>query len=418
MNAILRDIAYKLTAKKIDESKLNFIRLKISRESIRFFNLSSNEIISFSYEGKLFYFRECIEIKDKRTYFLSAIDSFFTKLSYVGIESTHFKQQFPIRIYFNKQEIEYFKNYITQKISQNKFIKTISNTFQIAEKCGFSIWSEQQYNREFFEQFGLDDIDMSYGDIAVYFLWYMRAFSSNYKFTKLVCGQLYSYFSAVKEIATNIVARALSLQDVVTHSSLCILELGDGKTMRGVLSDAAVGERMMDSRISFTGDIQRQLINLNILDVICNQVDHGPNNYNVNVDGDKCRICAFDNDNPKTFYPNFSIKRVLAGCSPLVDKKGMLNRPYLDKNIVQAICCIDIKQLNSELKPYLNWLQIRAVDYRIKRLKRVLNKLIVLQDDCLLNHNQWDQTTITNELNYKSTITYLSRAFSATQRSK
>ena len=59
MKSFLRNGAYRLTAKKIDESALDVSRIELGANKLNFFSLSTNPIISFTHGDKLWYFREC-----------------------------------------------------------------------------------------------------------------------------------------------------------------------------------------------------------------------------------------------------------------------------------------------------------------------------------------------------------------------
>ena len=53
MKAFLRTAAYALTRKRINEDKLDIIRISVREDRLSYFSLSTNPIISFEYEGKL-----------------------------------------------------------------------------------------------------------------------------------------------------------------------------------------------------------------------------------------------------------------------------------------------------------------------------------------------------------------------------
>lgn len=58
MKNLIKSFILKFTYKHIDESKLKVISIKLKEQDLSYFNLSSNSIISFYYNEKLYYFRE------------------------------------------------------------------------------------------------------------------------------------------------------------------------------------------------------------------------------------------------------------------------------------------------------------------------------------------------------------------------
>ncbi|MGM9642817.1 MAG: hypothetical protein ACI3XI_06370 [Eubacteriales bacterium] len=406
----IRTIPYMLTHKRIDEEKLDIVRIKILKKDVSYFNLSTNKIASFFYDGALYYFRECPKILSKKEYFTLAVTDFFNSLTQLGINEKHFKQEYPIRIEFSDEEIEAFRYYMSENMQSNKFISCLSQTDIHANKSGFSIWDNKiSLDRAFFEGFGLYHIEKELSDIAVYFLWCMRAVAKNYRTLKIAKGNNYSFFYSVRAISSEIVAKALDLGHMITASVWCLIEYEDGKTQFGLLSQAAPGTRMKDTVVSCSGGLQRELVNLNLLDLISYQPDHGPNNYNVEI-GDDCRVVAFDNDNAKTFFPNIKVTAPLAGCRPLINKKGFIDRPYFDRNVFEKLVELDVKALNNDLKLYLNVLQRIALLIRIIKVKRSISKTKSVNNCFLCDASDWSIQTAKEEISGIYGKTYLMRA--------
>lgn len=410
MKYLLRSVAYRLTRKRIDEEKLDIIRIQLNANDISYFNLSSNPIVSFNYDGKLCYFRECPAVRSFDDYFVAAVKAFFKSLARLGISKEHFKQKILIKISFSDTEIKQFKEYIDAKKEDKGFIKALSKADITAQKCSFSIWEKQEYSCAFFEKFGLYGISKELSDIAVYFLWYMRSAASNYKTLKIARGKRYSFFNAVRAVSSRIVAEELGLNHMITDVRFCVLEFDNGETMFGALSNSAEGTRMADTLVVPNGTLQKELLNLNALDIISQQVDHGPNNYNVDIKDGAYTVCAFDNDNPQTFFPLPFINGALAGCTPFVDQSGAVLRCCFDKQIASKIQSLNMKVLKKRLKPYLNFLQICAVMRRIKKLSKVLGKAQSLNSGFLLEPSEFNETTVLCELNGGYGLTYLSKA--------
>lgn len=411
MNNLLKRCAFKLTYKKIDESKLNIMQIKLKEENLSYFNLSSNSIISFHYNKKLYYFRECPQLLDFKSYFTNSIEKFFKIINKNSLCKENFSQKIPIVVDFNIETVKQFKKYIDNKKKDKKFISILSKTDVISEKYNFSIWNDNNYDSYFLEKFGLSNLQASLTDIAVYFLWYMKSVSSTYKTLKIAHGSNYSYFSAVRSVSSRIIAEELNLAHMITNVRWCSLELDNGNTIFGLLSDSAVGNRMKDISVKPNGTLQRELTNLNILDLIMFQTDHGPNNYNVNIDkNENYSICAFDNDNPYTFFPLPFITMKLLGCNRFVNNNGIIIRPFFDRNTANKILNLNLHFLKERLKPYLNFLQIKFLIVRIKKLQKAIIKTNITNNNFLLDISDWNEKTLCKELSGDYGETYMTKA--------
>lgn len=411
MRGFLRKIAYRFTKKRIREENLELTEIKIDKKDISYFNLSTNSIMSFELDGILYYFRECSEVYGKRDFFKKEIDHFFDSIGYIGICATHFKQQLPIRVIFSEQETRDFEEYIHQKMADSKFLYRFSRTADICRKINFSIWEKGlQTDHTFFDMFGLYDLEPILFDIATYFVWCMRSAANKYQTLKFVRGKCYSYFHAVRAVGSYVVAEELGLSHMITRPCWCRLHISNGQTLFGVLSESAPGERMKDTEPICDSSLQRELLNLNLLDVICNQPDHGPNNYNVCRQNGAYTVCAFDNDNEQTFFPFFQINNSLSGCSPFINGNGILNRPGIDAETVNKLNDLNVKAFKRRLKPYLNGLQLLALDVRIKKLKKAFRNTCAIDDGFLQNTEDWDERILKKELSGVYGETYLTRA--------
>lgn len=407
---MLRDAAFRLTRKHIREETLDVEELRLSPKDLSYFCLSTNQLISFHYEGNQYFFRECPRIQPSHPYFKEACIRFFKNADRMGVNQTFFCQEIPIRTSFDKEEITSFKAYIDAKMQIRDFEKRLKNADRIFDKLHFSIWNRGISSATLFDAFDFYDIPKECNDIAVYFLWNMRSAAKRYR-TLFICrGKKYSFFSASRAVASQIVASELNLEHLITPVTWCRIVIDDGTVLFGILSPAVAGTRMKDIVLRPTPYLQSELICLNILDAVCYQPDHGPNNYNVDIDDSgKEYICAFDNDNPKTFFPYFTLKHSLSGCAPLVDIKSTIQRPHMDIQLSERLRHIDYLNLRKKLKPYLNELQIAAVIVRLHMLKKAIKNTQFRNPKFLLDSTEWDMNSVEEEmLGFKNT--YLQKA--------
>lgn len=410
MNKLIRTILYKLTSKRVNESLIDPMHLYVSEQDVAYFNLSTNSIITVNHNGTTYYFRECPRIAPKDEFFKNAVSDFFESLEKLQTKSESFDQDVPINLDFNSDVSDLFKDYIYKKITDFGFVSTLSRADEISESLSFSIWNEQSCTDLFWKSFSISDRPYGTDDIAIYFLWCMRSASLCFNTMHIAKGEQHSFFSAVRSISSSIVARSLGLDSMVTGCKWCVLNIENQKELFGVLSTNAPGSRGCDIELNANGSLQHELTNLNVLDCISMQKDHGPNNYTVFKDGESCSVCAFDNDNPATFMPLPLVTISLSGCTPLVNKNGMILRPYFDKDLAGRLIALDTARLEKELKPYLNFFQRKAVTQRIALLKKAITKTSAKKPDFLLNINEWNDKTVKEELNNTSVITYLTKA--------
>ncbi len=411
MKSFLRTAAYRLTSKRINEDKLDVAEISLKQNEVSYFSLSTNTVISFNHGGNTFYFRECPRVYAFRDYYIEAINAFFQGLGHQGISKEHFKQEIPIRLEFSETETARFKSYIGAKTESKGFIKALSQADKVAAGLGFSIWEKQAYDQSFFESFGIGDLERELYDIAVYFLWNMRAVASNYRTLKIVHSKRYSYFAAVRSVASKITAEEIGLGDMISDVRFCRISLDNGKVLFGVLSTAAPGNRMADIKPQAHCSLQKALTDLNFLDVLCYQPDHGRNNYNVQNKNGLYSVCAFDNDNPRSFFLMPQINASLSGCDAFVGNNGLILRPHLSQSTADSLIGADIAQLKQRLKPYLNVLQIQALCIRIKKMKKAIQKTQSENSRFLISDGDWDDSTVQEELSGKYGTSYFSCLF-------
>ncbi len=407
MHSFVRNCLFLTMRHRVDEGAMSFTSIAKSIEDISCFALSSSPVLYFRHEGKELFFRECPGLYKGNRFVLPAVERFFLLLGPMQKGFPFFAQPIPIRLKFDREETESFKAYIKERCKATVFIKRLAGADKTAVEKGFFIWGGQSYDAAFFTAFGMEQLPDACRDIAVLFLWYMRGVATAQRSAMAVRSKGTSYFSAVKSIATGIVAIELGLGSTVTEAKPAFLSI-DGTTLKGVISERARGVRMQDAKAGKTPSLQRELSNLHLLDTVCFQTDHGINNYNVYDEGGEHFVCAFDNDNPYTFLPTPFVSHSLAGCSPLI-VKGQINRPYLSDGTVKALQALDIKGLKAKLKPYLNPLQLWALSRRVRKLRKAIRQGLGKNSLRLLKDGDWSAETVKEETKGSYGSTYLNK---------
>ncbi len=405
----IRYIAFNLQRKKVDEKAIEWTELNVSENDIVYFCLSSNPIISIRQPEGQYFFRECIELLPKKEYLLKRIEYFFKFIHNNDFIRMGFVQKVPVQTDFDDVTVETFKNYIYSLCSDIRFINNMLSMDVNLRRINYSIWTSQDgISLETVRKLGLTNLAEQHFEIAVYFIWQMRSAAYIRRNSGFVCGKKHSYFNAVRTISTQIVADKTGLSDLVVESKWCRLQIGNVK-MYGVLSNAAQGVRACDCEISPTVELQRKLTELHLLDLICFQQDHGPDNYNIYCDENNVFVCAFDNDNANAFFPFGRVDVSLAECTPLIGCSGLINRKFFDYELSDKIIKTDIRELNNLLKPYLNILQRFALKTRINKIKNSIKS--AQKDGILVLKDEWNFDYLDKELSGQCGITYLTKLF-------
>lgn len=410
MKELARRLAYELTRKRVREENLEIREIRLERKDLRFFCLSTNPILIFRREGETWFFRECPDRLPAGPYWDRVCGRFFDSLDRLEVDKTLFPQEIPIRLDFGEGEIRAFRDYLREKRQDRAFRRALRNADRIARRVRFSVWEERTYDGAFFEAFHMEDLPEGCRDLGVYFLWNMRTAAGNFRLRNVARAGNYSCFGALRAAATQAAAELLRAEDLVTPVFWCRLTV-EGEERFGTLSPAAPGGRMADRAAEPTPALQRELSRLNLLAVVCRQTDHGPNNYNIWTDENgNCRVRAFDNDNPQTFFPAPSIGGALAGCTPWADGKGRVLRPGVDRRLAERLKELRYKDLRRALRPYLNGLQIAAVNGRVCRMNRAIARTAEQTPGFLKDETRWDEDSLAEEMSGRYGRTYLTRA--------
>ena len=195
-----------------------------------------------------------------------------------------------------------------------------------------------------------------------------------------------------RNVATSRMAKMLGLENLVTKSSLVNLKF-NGKTMQGVSMEEAEGEEFQTIRENaekgkkrkvYTTECFRKLLNLQVFDIICGQVDRNATNYFGKVTQTDNKtvmqvedIKGIDND---TSFGNLAYKDVVKkGFGDLhalvsIESDGKLTAPYMDEELANSILKLDAKIINYTMCDILSKNERNALIDRIEGLKKLINK--------------------------------------------
>lgn len=237
-------------------------------------------------------------------------------------------------------------------------------------------------------------------------------------FIQFLWGEVYSYrlnegvkmgrfqtFNSSKIIAAKKLADLLQLDILIPRVEIVKLIIDDTNVRYGTLMDSANGISpsllSVSEKLKVTPNFQKQCNSLNILDALMNEKDHRPGNYYVKTKEGKINsLEAFDNDSPMAFFLTKNINLVTYWESgPLINNEGIISLHQLDKSLAIKIESISKEEIYNNFRGILTKIQIYFLWKRIEKMKTVLKKTIELKKSFLFEDKDWNEETITKELN-------------------
>lgn len=220
-----------------------------------------------------------------------------------------------------------------------------------------------------------------------------------------------------KVLATEAVATLIGAEELIPHAEYVKLEIQGlpGRGLFGIFMEEAKGVCAMDippevRRQKLTGKLQRALIRLNLLDIICHDMDHSPNNYNVYMDEDGMLegVHAFDNNDISAFPLRKEINfGTYKNCACITSDNGLISRPAVDNDIAQKIMLLQKPALCSAISPYIGPLQAEFTWKRIRHLQKAIALTRKAQPEIFLDACGFDDDTLSRELSGAYGKTYL-----------
>lgn len=247
-------------------------------------------------------------------------------------------------------------------------------------------------------------------DFAIYASREIRA----YKRSGILGAGKYQNAVGAKVMATYVMAQLLGLNDLIPETEYILLNV-DGDARLGTFMKTADGICAMDIPFEKRQSIispafQKKLNDLNLLDAICHEGDHSPNNYNAVLDDDGMAVgvSAFDNNGMSTFTAKSDVDFAsYKGCSPFVTKEGRINRPHISKSTVLRLNAIKRREVSEALKAYLNPLQVCCAWRRLKKVRRAVCRTAKEKPSFIIDNSEWNEKTVLEELSGEYGKTYL-----------
>jgi len=193
-----------------------------------------------------------------------------------------------------------------------------------------------------------------------------------------------------RNVATSRIAKLLGLEDIVAKSKLSNV-IVDGKSMTGIMMEEAKGKQAYEINedneekqipFRYTSDSFRELLSLQVFDLICGQTDRHTKNYMVQVQAQKGTnivkgIKAIDNDMAFGRIHYSDIKKLgLIGYGAMknIEIDGEMSIPFMDHKLAMNIMAMDPDIINYQMTDILSKDERKALISRIKGVKKVINK--------------------------------------------
>lgn len=357
---------------------------------------SSNNIIKFSYQDEVYFFKECRVHNDFFSYINIVIDDYFNNVCC-----------------FEKKEK--IKNYIKKDLEKRDNFKKLRKINNYVEKhyetikCEYTGWNIGDVGfKSLFKAY-------SQGDMAVIqfmnencaeFVAYIRNEVYAYDLNNYVKKGNYQTYRPSISIATKKLATIFGL-DYMVPASWYIRLVCEEFDKIGIVTRECAGicplELSEKEKLNISPIFQQELNRMNYFDAVCFQRDHKEENYFVEIDnnGKINQVIALDNDSPMTFFPipklSFSTSVL---CTPVCYGKKP-NRPYIDEEFYNILMRIKMRKLYSCVKMEIPFVQRLCMVIRFSTLKKVMVRIQVL------NKDEWSVETIHKEISGEYGKTYL-----------
>ena len=199
---------------------------------------------------------------------------------------------------------------------------------------------------------------------------------------------------AVRNVATSRMASLLGVGGLVVKSTTALVQEKGKRQRKGIVMERARGRSAADvdstrgeTKVKYSPDAVRQLVNLHLLDLICGQTDRHMNNYFVTIDqqGQIDGIQGIDNDVAFGELTGQNIKRKTGH---LLGMESM-NLPVVDQEMYESICAVTSEVIQVNFADLLSQKEIRALTDRIRTVREYLTKRIEEGTLITVEKDQW-----------------------------
>ena len=193
-----------------------------------------------------------------------------------------------------------------------------------------------------------------------------------------------------RNAATRRIADMLGIGDLVVKTETVQVKIGD-KTIKGIAMDHAAGDsennilkmaKEQNKKVTYSQEAYRQMLTLQIFDVLCGQVDRNTGNYLCDYEQDAKtgdfiikKITAIDNDmsfGVLGYQQHTELSDNMTGNIIGIENRGRMQIPAIDYKLAQAILAMKPSDLEYRMMDILNKNEIIALADRLKGLQRAI----------------------------------------------
>ncbi|MBO6214900.1 MAG: hypothetical protein J6N76_05115 [Lachnospiraceae bacterium] len=202
-----------------------------------------------------------------------------------------------------------------------------------------------------------------------------------------------------RNAATSRLADILGVSDLVVKSKMARVNI-DGKKMNGMIMEEAKGENMAkvmnkSTAVHYTDDAFRRLINLQIFDTLCAQIDRHRDNYRViakkGTKGDY-QVSDFKGIDNDVAFGALKFKDVCSkddliihNMTKIADKNGEFTLPAVEAEFANKILALEPEQIRFQMGDLLDDDEMDALVDRIKGVQDLLKRTIANNEGLLIN---------------------------------
>ena len=192
-----------------------------------------------------------------------------------------------------------------------------------------------------------------------------------------------------RNVSTSRMAERYGMSDMIAKSETVIIEKQDGTFVKGnsmeEVKGKTMGELMTFAKaegitLKFSPNAIKQLLQLNVFDMICGQVDRHMNNYipSFTITGENeytiTSIKGIDND--LAFGSQFTKLRAAGRLRTLIDKDGNANIPFLPMDFYNRVMEYSPEMAANDQKDIRSEAEVNALGARIREVQKQLKKLV------------------------------------------
>ena len=230
-----------------------------------------------------------------------------------------------------------------------------------------------------------------------------------------------------RNVATKRVAEALGLSDLVVDTKLAEVQVGD-KKINGIVMDNAKGVSQRElyykaedegKKVSYSPQAYKQIMELQVLDIICGQVDRNVSNFLCDYKKDEKgnyiieKVTAIDND---LSFGNMNYDQLLhhvytmeTPVRSIEDKFGHMQMPAIDNKLAQFIVNMKPEELEYRMLDILDKKERKALVSRLKGVQRVIRSQMQREDNDRVGNNTFQSKFPKNDEEWKESLKRLER---------